>query len=69
MLNFIKAKRILGSQVIIGLVEDADVDFGGKVINFDRKYSALDADLYKTLSNEIRPYEMINLGLIDHQIS
>ena len=65
MLEFIVANRPKGRQLILGLVEDADIEFGGKVIVFDRKYSVLNEDDYIGISNQIRHFEAVNLSIED----
>lgn len=65
MLKFISENRPAGSQLILGLVDDSGIEFEGKVICFDRKYSVLDEDAYGSTANEIKHYETINLTIRD----
>lgn len=63
MLKLIKNHRPEDSQLILGLVDDCNIDFGGKVVEMTKKYSALSEDEYKRVSAEIEPYSNANLGL------
>lgn len=63
MLEFISRNRPEGCQLILGLVDDAGIDFGGKVISFEKKYSVLDEEAYENIANEIKYYECINLAI------
>lgn len=63
MLEFIKNRRAEDKQLIVGLVDDANVDFEGDVIRFHKKYSVLHEDVYKDISAEMRHFETINLGI------
>lgn len=65
MLQFIKSNRSEDQQLIIGLVDDANVDFEGKLIKLDKKYSVLEEEQYELLSSEIRHYEAANLAIKD----
>ena len=53
-----------GYQLILGLVDDGDVDFGGDVIELTTKNYLLNEEDYPALSEEIKYYESTNLGLI-----
>lgn len=63
MLKFIVDNRPSESQLIIGLVDDAGVGFGGKTILFDKKYSVLDEGYYQESIEEIRYFEASNLAI------
>ncbi len=63
MLGFILDNRPEGRQLVLGLVDDAGVDFGGKVITFDRKYSVLSEESYKNVSDEMRHFQTENLAI------
>lgn len=63
MLNFILERRPISKQLILGLVDDAEVDFKGKVIVFDKKYSVLSESYYSEVASEIRHFETINLAI------
>jgi len=63
MLEFILTNRPKEKQLILGLVEDAEVNFGGTVIVFDRKYSVLNEDDYMKVADEIRHFEAVNLSI------
>lgn len=63
ILEFVRDNRPQGRQLIIGLVEDANIDFGGKVLLFDKKYSVLNEDDYGPVANEIRQFEAANLAV------
>ncbi len=65
MLQFIKNNRSDDQQLIIGLVDDANVDFEGKLVKLEKKYSVLEGEQYKLLSSEIRHYEAANLAIND----
>lgn len=62
ILKFIVENRPNRSQLILGLVDDADVKFPGKRVEFKTKYAVLDASNYPELSKEIRQYEMSHLS-------
>lgn len=57
MLEFIRDQRPKGSQLILCLVDDNNVDFGGEVIELTEKLWVLNADDYLQLASAIRPYE------------
>lgn len=60
ILKFISKNRPSGHQLILGLVDDSGIDFGGKTIELRTKYSLLDENEYQTLSDEIRYFETRN---------
>lgn len=57
MLEFIRDRRPEGSQLILCLVDDNSVDFGGDVIELTEKLWVLSADDYVQLAKAIAPYE------------
>lgn len=57
MLQFIRDQRPKGSQLILCLVDDNNVDFGGDVIELTEKLWVLNADDYVPLARAIAPYE------------
>ncbi len=57
MLKFLKLERPPDSQLILGLVDDCEVDFGGKVIVLDEKNYALSEDQYPSVALAMRPFE------------
>jgi len=61
ILKFISENRSFGHQLILGLVDDSGIDFGGKTLELNTKYSLLDENEYPILSDEIRYYETMNL--------
>jgi hypothetical protein len=63
MLDFIYKQRAPEQQLIVGLVEDADVEFDGEMIVFDKKYSVLTEGDYLQHSSELREFEAANLAL------
>ncbi len=63
MLNFIKDHGPDSSQLILALVDDCDVDFGGTTIDLKEKNFALTDKDYKTVADELRPYAKASLGL------
>lgn len=63
MLTFIRDKAPEGSQVLLGLVDDKNVEFGGKTIRLDDKYSVLSESQYRSVCKEIAPFEQANLEL------
>jgi len=63
MLDFILNERPEGKQLILGLVDDADIDFEGKLIVFDKKYSVMNEESYNEVTNEIREFETANLAM------
>jgi DNA repair exonuclease SbcCD ATPase subunit len=65
MLDFIKNNRPEQQQLVIGLVDDSNVDFEGKLVTLNKKYSVLEEEQYELLSNEIRHFEALNLAIKD----
>ncbi len=63
MLNFILTNLPEGKQLVLGLVDDAGINFGGKVIIFDKKYSVLNEESYKDVTDEIKHFELENLAI------
>jgi hypothetical protein len=57
MLEFIRDQRPKGSQLILCLVDNNNVDFGGQTIDLNEKLWVLNADDYVRLAREIAPYE------------
>jgi hypothetical protein len=55
MRHFIKTRQPLGSQLVLGLVNDGDTDFEGSVHSFDRKYQVLRSKGYGPAADRIRP--------------
>ncbi|AKU91125.1 hypothetical protein [Vulgatibacter incomptus] len=55
MLSFIQRNRPKDSQLIMGLVDDCDVDFGGLRIELERKYEVLSVAEYDSVFEEIGP--------------
>jgi len=56
ILRFIRDGRPSGTQLVLGLVDSAKQDFGGREIVLDRKYSLLLEDEYKKVGDEVRQY-------------
>lgn len=63
MLEFIYAQRAPAQQLVVGMVEDAGVEFEGEMLVFDKKYSVLNESEYLLHATEIREYEAANLAL------
>ncbi|MCB4438545.1 hypothetical protein LHL20_20155 [Alteromonas sp. McT4-15] len=63
MLEFIYAQRAPEQQLIVGMVEDAGVEFEGDMLVFDKKYSVLNESEYFLHASELREYEAANLAL------
>lgn len=63
MLKFAYQNRADGQQLILGLVHDANVEFEGKRIKVDKKFSVLNEGDYKKIAGEIRHFEVANLSL------
>lgn len=55
MLEFISQHRPQGAQVVLGLVDDCGVDFGGDVIEFKEKLSVLSSDQFDEAMAELTP--------------
>lgn len=62
ILNFIVENRPKKSQLILGLVDHAGIDFPGDKIEFKTKYAVLKASEYPAYSKEIRQYEMAHMS-------
>ncbi len=62
ILNFVLMNKPSTNQIIIGLVDDAGIQFPGTKISFDTKYSVLKSSNYINLSKEIRFYEAAHLS-------
>ena len=54
VLVFIRDKRPKDSQIVLGLVDDCDLDFDGDVIELTHKYELLQAKDYASISAEVR---------------
>lgn len=63
MLEFIYSQRAADQQLIVGLVEDANVGFDGEMLLVDKKHSVLSESDYLLYSPELREYEAANLSL------
>lgn len=63
MLEFIYSQRAPEQQLIVGLVEDANVGFDGEMLIVDKKHSVLSESDYLLYSPELREYEAANLSL------
>jgi len=63
ILRFISENRPHDHQLILGLVDDSGIDFGGHTIELGTKYSLLDENEYQGLADEIRYFETKNLEL------
>ena len=63
ILNLIKDYRPQDSQLILGLVDDCNLDFGGEVVEMKEKNFALSKAAYKDAADEIAPYSEAGLGL------
>jgi hypothetical protein len=53
MLTFIRDKRPEGSQVVLGLVDDCDVEFEGSIIELNDKYRLLQEKDYPSISADV----------------
>jgi len=62
ILTFIRDNRPAGLQLVLGLVDTAGVDFGGKTIGLNRKYSLLDENEFESVASEVQPYVDLALG-------
>lgn len=65
MLKFIRNNSKDEHQLILGLVDDCDLDYGGEIIELKEKNYLLKEEDYQHLSEEIRYYESMNLGLTE----
>lgn len=63
VLEFIRDHRPEGSQLVLGLVEDLEVDFGGRVVELTEKDFALSEGSYLGCLEVISPYEEASLKL------
>lgn len=64
MLEFIRDHRPASSQLIMCLVDDHGVDFGGTVVELQGpKYQFLRPDLYDKVVEQFAPYEEASLGV------
>ncbi|MEN5118208.1 hypothetical protein ABE488_12875 [Luteimonas sp. TWI662] len=59
LLHFIRDERPSGSQLILLLVDDAEVDFGCDPLVLNTKYSLLSTDEYEQTSEVIRGFQAI----------
>lgn len=57
ILRFIRDARPSGSQLVLGLVDDCGVDFGGSVLTLEKKDFVLRGDDYEDCAREIAAYE------------
>ena len=64
MLDFIRANKPSNSQMVLALVDDCSIDFGGDIIQMDEKNYALSEREYSNVSGEISYYAEANLGII-----
>lgn len=63
ILKFISKNTPQKSQLILGLVNDEGIDFGGNLIELKHKYSLLQQSEYEHVSREIKQFEAKNIGL------
>lgn len=63
ILNFISKHKHENRQLIVGLVDDCDIDFGGKTIELIDKLSVLQESEYSNLAKEIKYFENKNLDI------
>src|SRR5690606_13612100 len=56
ILRFIRDARPSGSQLVLGLVDDCGVDFGGSVLTLEKKDFVLRGDDYEDCAREIAAY-------------
>jgi hypothetical protein len=63
ILSFIVSYRPPGRQLIVGLVDDAQLNFGGSTIELTEKRRLLSKDYYREGADQIRYYEAKNLDL------
>ena len=59
LLHFIRDERPSGSQLILLLVYDAEVDFGCEPLVLDTKYSLLSTEEYDETSEIMRRFQAI----------
>ncbi|TDV98477.1 hypothetical protein BDK62_103107 [Halomonas alkaliantarctica] len=62
ILNFIVSNKPNKSQLILGLVDDANIEFPGSRIQFKTKHEVLDSTKYATYAKEIRHYELAHMS-------
>lgn len=58
ILKFIRDNVPSGSQMIIGLVDDYNIDFGGAVVQMQEKWHALSQHEYDEIAAELKPFEL-----------
>lgn len=63
ILNFVSKNRPPGKQMILGLVDDLSIEFGGTLISLTTKYSLLQEDEYDDVAQSMKYYERLNLGI------
>ena len=61
MLTLIKEQRPKDGQLVLGLVDDCDIDFGGTVVDMQERNYALSESQYSEARELIRRFEEINL--------
>ena len=62
ILNFIRDEKPADSQLILGLVDDCGVEFGGDVIEMTEENWALQKDEYPSILSLTAPYEDAHLS-------
>jgi hypothetical protein len=62
MLQVIRDERPEGSQLVMAVVDDMGIDFGGSVVELHETNYSLLLDEYEALADEIRPYINANLS-------
>lgn len=62
ILEFIPKRTPEGRQVIVGLVDDAGVQFSGSRITLTEKFAVLREEEYESGSVEIAHFEQANIG-------
>lgn len=62
ILKFIRDNAPSGSQIIVALVDDYNIDFGGDVVLMDEKLHALSLDEYDDIASELKPFEVAIIG-------
>ncbi|CAG0955299.1 hypothetical protein ANAEL_00301 [Anaerolineales bacterium] len=65
ILKFIRDNVPSGSQTIIGLVDDYNIDFGGDVVLMEEKLHALSLREYEQIANELKPYEVAAMTMLN----
>ena len=66
IINFLVDNQPEDSQMIIGLVDTADIDLPGKKISFNVKYHALKKSQYKRAIAEVRNLLDARLAFVEH---